>query len=83
MIEEKEEARRIEEKAMKIIRDIAERDISEEDSFMQSEIDSIRFVKMIVALEAAFDFEFDEDMLLITKFPHIRSLIDYVKNAVR
>ena len=45
-------------------------------------IDSITFIKIIVALEEAFDFEFDDEMLLISKFPTIESMIEYVKTKV-
>jgi amino acid adenylation domain-containing protein len=41
-------------------------------------LDSITFIKIVVALEGQFDFEFDDEMLLITKFPTIRSIIEYV-----
>lgn len=42
-------------------------------------IDSIASVKMLVALEAEFDFEFEDEMILISKYPTIKSLIDYVE----
>jgi len=45
-------------------------------------VDSITFIKIIVALEEAFDFEFDDEMLLITKFPTVESMILYVKARI-
>jgi len=45
-------------------------------------VDSITFIKIIVALEEAFDFEFDDEMLLITKFPTVESMMLYVKTKV-
>ena len=45
-------------------------------------VDSITFIKIVVALEGEFDFEFDDEMLLITAFPTIKSMIDYVESKV-
>lgn len=45
-------------------------------------IDSITFIKIIVSLEAEFDFEFDDEMLLFTAFPTLRVMIDYVESKV-
>ena len=42
-------------------------------------ISSIVFIKTIIALEKEFDFEFDDEMLLITAFPTIKSIIEYVE----
>lgn len=46
-------------------------------------LDSITFIKTIVALEGEFDFEFDDEMLLITKFPTIRSMVEYVESKTQ
>ncbi|MCX8131600.1 MAG: non-ribosomal peptide synthetase [Clostridia bacterium] len=43
-------------------------------------VDSITFIKIIVALENVFEIEFDVDMLLFTAFPTIQSLIEYVES---
>lgn len=43
-------------------------------------IDSITFIKVIVALEGEFNFEFDDEMLLITAFPTIRTMVEYVES---
>lgn len=40
------------------------------------------YIKIVVALEGEFDFEFDDEMLLITAFPTIKSIIDYVESKV-
>lgn len=42
-------------------------------------LDSITFIKIIVALECEFDFEFEDTMLLIKKFPTIKSMVEYVE----
>lgn len=45
-------------------------------------IDSISLVKLVVAVECEFDFEFDDEMLLITKFPTIMSMVEYIESKV-
>ncbi len=45
-------------------------------------IDSITFISTIVGLESEFDFEFDDEMLLITKFSTLRSMIEYVESKI-
>jgi amino acid adenylation domain-containing protein len=45
-------------------------------------IDSITFIKIVVSLEAEFDFEFDDEMLLFTAFPTLRAMIEYVESKV-
>lgn len=54
-------------------------DLTTETEFTGAGIDSITFIKIVVALEGEFDFEFDDEMLLITKFPTIKKMIDYVE----
>jgi len=41
--------------------------------------DSITFIKIVVELEETFNIEFDDEMLLITKFPSVKSMIEYVE----
>jgi len=41
-------------------------------------IDSIKFIEIVVALEIEYDFEFDDEMLLISNFPTVNSIIEYV-----
>ena len=45
-------------------------------------IDSITFITTIVSLEEKFGFEFDDEMLLITAFPTIKSMVDYVASKI-
>jgi acyl carrier protein len=44
--------------------------------------DSIAFIRVIVALERKYNFEFDDSMLLITKFPVIGSMVEYVQSKI-
>lgn len=57
-------------------------DISDDNIISNMGIDSITFVEMLVALECEFDFEFDTKKLVITAFPTINSLIDYVLKKI-
>lgn len=45
-------------------------------------VNSVEFIKIVVSIESAFDFEFDDEMLLITKFPTVRSMVEYVESKV-
>ena len=45
-------------------------------------LDSITFIKMIVALESEFDFEFDDEKLLYTAFNNFQDIINYVCEKV-
>ena len=57
-------------------------DVTLETSLGEVGVDSITFVTLVVALEGEFNFEFDDEMLLITAFPTIKSMIDYVESKV-
>lgn len=43
-------------------------------------MNSISFVEMIILLEDEFNFEFDDDSLIISKFQTIGDIIDYVSS---
>ncbi|MDD2261847.1 MAG: AMP-binding protein [Clostridia bacterium] len=45
-------------------------------------LDSITFIKIIITIEDEFGFEFDDEMLLITKFPTVKSMVEYVESKV-
>ena len=53
--------------------------ISLDTEMLSVGIDSITFITIIVSLEEKFGFEFDNEMLLITAFPTIKSMVDYVE----
>lgn len=48
-----------------------------------SGIDSITFIKIVVALEESYNFEFDDEMLIFTSFPTIKSMIEYVESKIQ
>jgi acyl carrier protein len=56
---------------------------NEETELSALNINSITFIEIVVALESEFNFEFDYEMLLNTKFPTIRTMIEYVESKVK
>lgn len=66
-----------------IITNLKEKNKTEEISlamdFNSIGLDSITFIEIVVAFECKFNFEFDDEMLLITKFPTVKSMIEYVE----
>ena len=69
-----------------IISNVSEKvsnNISLDMDFNSIGLDSITFIKTIVALEGEFDFEFDDEMLLITKFPTVKSMVEYVEIKIQ
>lgn len=57
----------------------AAREVTFETGLVDIGIDSITFIKMVVALEEEFDFEFDDEKLFITAFSTIRTMIEYIE----
>lgn len=57
-------------------------DISLERDFSSIGLDSITFILTVIALESEFDFEFEDEMLLITKFPTVRAMVEYVESKI-
>lgn len=53
-----------------------------ETDFSHAGVDSITFIKIVVALESEFNFEFDDEMLLITAFSAIGSVVNYVESKI-
>lgn len=45
-------------------------------------IDSLSFIKLIVILEEKYDLVFDDDKLIVTAFPSIYDLGDYIKDKM-
>ena len=56
--------------------------VSVDDDFIDVGIDSLSFIKVIVALEKSFSFQFDDEFLLITEFPTVRTLVEYVEKKI-
>lgn len=74
-------------KVREIIRNIIDipiltEDIDEVNNLDNLGINSITFIKIVVAIEMEFDFEFEDEDLDYSKFATVQSLVDYVKNRV-
>lgn len=54
-------------------------DVFMDTDFASINLDSITFIKTVVALECEFDFEFDDEMLLMDRLPTVKSMVEYVK----
>jgi len=60
-----------------------ENKVSLDTNFNSISLDSITFIQTVVILENEFDFEFDDEKLLITEFPTVKTMIDYVESKVQ
>ena len=54
-------------------------DVNENTLLEDLGIDSLRFVEIVVEIESRFEFQFDDEMLLMKEFPKISSIIKYIK----
>jgi acyl carrier protein len=45
-------------------------------------MDSVTFIRFVVELENVYDFEFDDDMLVMESFLTVVSVVEYVKNKI-
>jgi amino acid adenylation domain-containing protein len=57
-------------------------DITLETKLADAGLNSITFVKIVVALESEFGFEFDGEKLLIKEFPTVKSMIEYLESKI-
>ena len=70
----------MQETTLNIIKEISQMDeVNIDMDFESLNLNSISFITMVVQIEIAFDFEFDDEMLLVTKFPTVKSIIEYVE----
>lgn len=49
------------------------------EDFRKLGINSINFIKIVIALESEFDIEFDDEMLDNTMFYSFENIVSYVK----
>lgn len=56
--------------------------INLDSNLLELNIDSIMFIKIIVSIEEAFHFEFDDEMLLFSAFPKVKSIVKYVESKI-
>lgn len=58
-------------------------DITVDTLIIDLDISSIVFIKTLIALENAFEFEFDDEMLSFSSYTTIWSMIEYVESKVK
>ena len=73
----------IEKRILGVFEDILELEpgtVKMEDTFEEKEIDSILFIRLVVQCETEFNIQFEDEMLLITKFPSVGTFVEYVQS---
>ena len=72
----------MEEKLIEIVISVlnldGDRHIDPSTKISELPLDSLSFVLLVTKIEEAFNFEFDDNMLMVTNFPTIQSLMDYI-----
>lgn len=64
--------------------DLNKNEVSLQSKLEAAKVDSVSFIKLVIALEKSFAFQFDNEMLLMNESLTFQSLIDYVeKKATR
>lgn len=53
--------------------------ISYDDDLTTFGMNSITFIKVVVAIELEYGFEFEDDIMLVEKFKKINDLVSYIK----
>lgn len=66
----------------KIIEIVEENGIEIDDEGNFDNIDSIKFISMLVSIEQEFDIEIPDDFLLLEKAPNIDSITAVVENEL-
>lgn len=72
----------IEEKIVEQIGEMLEVDSAEihlEQTLEELEIDSILFIRLVVMCETSFQIQFEDEMLLMTKFNAIGDFVAYIQ----
>ena len=55
---------------------------NEDSTLVDIQVNSIAFISLVVAIEGEYDFEFDDEMLLIGKFNIISDIAKYILEKV-
>ncbi|MBU5265935.1 acyl carrier protein [Virgibacillus proomii] len=56
--------------------------IKGEDEINSLGINSVSFIKVLVAIESAFDFEFNDEDLISERFVTINDLVQYIEENI-
>lgn len=65
------------------VREETSASVTLDSDFNSIGINSIAFIRTVVALESEFDFEFDDEKLQISEFPTIKSMTEYVASKIK
>lgn len=57
--------------------------LSQNDDLTQVGLNSILFIKLVVAIETEFDIQFDDEDLDYKKFASLKSLCNYVEEKIQ
>lgn len=76
----------VQEKAFKVIMSNIDTSISREIS-LDTDLSSVgfsstSFIRLVIALEAEFNFEFDGDKMFFTAFSTVKSMVEYVESKI-
>ena len=75
------------EKVLEVINQLMEENKINEnnmnESLLSHNIDSLKFIQMIVLLEESFDIEFPDDSLIMDQYATFGSIVDMVKKIIR
>lgn len=52
--------------------------ISAEQTFDELGIDSILFIRLVVMCETQLNMQFEDEMLLVSKFPDVKTFVNYI-----
>lgn len=72
----------MENEILRIVADILERSPEElhlDQTFEELEIDSILFIRMVVQCETTLSIQFEDEMLLMSRFPVLGDFVRYVE----
>lgn len=75
----------VEQKVIEIIKKIARvtNEITLNDSLESLQVNSITFIKIIIALEEEFGVEFGDDKLLVTSFSLVGDIVIYLNEILK
>lgn len=73
----------IEEKVIKLAQTVNEKNIKiEKNTELEAFLNSITYIKFIIACEDEFDIEIDDDELDMSNFVHITDIITYISSRL-
>ena len=53
-------------------------DIEDSTPFSDLNINSLSYIRMVIAIEDEFSFEFDDEKLIFSAFPYVVSVYEYI-----